>query len=99
MTDPTFLNRPNSSYLPLRDKFPIATTRLIGKTGRQNKQEFFFLTKPHTIREKATIDLIFPTPSWLQADLDGKFKKQIFTRITVTGDTRIIDGGLIRITG
>ena len=93
-----FLNRPRNSYIPLANKPLIVTTRDITGTGAANKQQMFFLFKPNTMRERATVDLLYPTPNWLRNEIYGKLAKTTFTRITDIGDTRIIDTGLIRIT-
>jgi len=93
----TFLNRPRSSYTPLACKQPVITMREMTKGGDANKQEFFFLTKPNTIRERATLDLIYPHPQWLVREIEGKDIVLVFERVTTGGETRVIDGGLIRV--
>ena len=93
-----FLNRPNSSYIPLGSRPVVISTREIRNTGRANKQEFFLLTRPWTIREKATIDLLYPTPDFVRNALNDKKRILSFTRITVGGNTRITVSGEERVT-
>ena len=93
----TFINRPPNSYRPLACRPLVITTREITGTGRENKQQLYFITKPNTIRERATLDLLYPTPSWLANAVKPEAKQQ-FERITTVGDTRVIDIGLIRVT-
>lgn len=64
-----FQNQSSSGYQPLVCKDIVATTRTIGGRGKQNKANYFFLMKPNTIRENATIDLLYPTPFWLRLAL------------------------------
>lgn len=93
----TFLNRPLNSYIPLRCRPLIVTSRELRSTGRANKAELFFITKPNTIREHATVDLLYPKPFWLDTALhpDQQFREE---RITTDNQTRVIDTGLIRVT-
>lgn len=62
----TFLNRPTGSYRPLRCKPIVVTTRELRGHGNANKADLFFLMKPNTFREHATIDLLFGHPFWLR---------------------------------
>lgn len=78
-------------------KQPVITTRFITKGGNANKQEMFFLYKANTLRERATVDLLYPTPNWLKDEIYGKLIITTFTRITDAGETRLIDTGLIRV--
>ena len=66
--------------------------------GDANKQEFFFLTKPNTIRERATLDLLYIHPQWLVRDIESKLVVLSFLRITATGETRITVSGDDRVT-
>lgn len=93
----SFKNQPVGAYKPLSLKNPIITTREIRNTGKANKAEFFFLTKPNTIRERATIDLLYPTPSWLRTALQKPAKFAV--RIVVTGEERITTDSFLRIVG
>jgi hypothetical protein len=92
-----FLNRPSGSYLPLRDKPIVVTTRNITSGGRANKLEYYLLTKPNTIPERADKGLLYPTPNFLRNEILKKLRKQAFTRITVTGDIRITTNSDIRV--
>ena len=60
----TFINRPKGSYRPLACKPIVVTTRELRGTGAANKQDLFFLIKPNTFREHATIDLLFTHPPY-----------------------------------
>jgi len=91
----TFLNRPKNSYSPLGCKPIVVTTRILRGTGAQNKQELFFLTKPNTIREHATIDLLYIPPSFV---VQANLPITEFVRVTSQAETRVIDTGLIRVT-
>jgi len=68
----TFLNRPIGSYRPLRCRPIVVITRELRGTGLANKQDLFFLIKPNTFREHATIDLLFPTPFFVQEEVNRK---------------------------
>lgn len=61
-----FINRPANSYRPLACKPIVVTSKEIPFTGQQNREFYFFLTKANTIRESATLDLLFPHPEWLK---------------------------------
>ena len=92
-----FLRQVPGAYKPLVCKEPIANTRSIKGTGIANKQDFFFLLKPNTLRERATLDLLYPHPTWL------KFANQsdnasTFVRLTAGGFTRITTGSFVRVT-
>ncbi len=91
----TFLNRPKNSYRPLACKPIVVTTRELTGTGAQNKQELFFLTKPNTIREHATIDLLYTAPSYV---VQAQLALTIFTRATSQGERRITSDGKTRVT-
>jgi hypothetical protein len=83
-----FLNKPPT----------IQVVDNIGGRGRVNKQNFFYLTIPNTIREKATLGLIYPTPAVIRKALDDKKRVPQFVRITVGGNTRITVSGDDRVT-
>lgn len=83
-----------AGYKPLACKQQIFNTREMKGTGNANKQFFFFLTKPNTIREKATVDLLYPTPLWLKNALK---KILVFNRVTVDGSQRVSTSDFLRI--
>ena len=89
----TFLNRPPNSYIPLACKQPVITMREITQGGNANKLEVFFLFKPNTLREHATVDLLYTHPQWLVRDIESKLVVLSFLRITATGETRITGSG------
>ena len=93
-----FINRPIGSYRPLACKPIVVTTRELRGTGLANRQDLFFLTKPNTIREHATIDLLYPTPFFVKLATTPTPVVQDNARITINGFTRVIDTGLIRVT-
>lgn len=93
-----FINQPAGLYRPLACKPIVVQTRELKGTGYANKQQFFFLTKPNTIRENATIDLLYPTPSWYETNINNPIVIPDNTRVTTQGAIRIIDTGLIRVT-
>lgn len=94
----TFLNRPSNSYIPLACKQPVITMREITQGGDANKREVFFLFKPNTLREHATLDLIYPQPEWLVREIESSLIVTEFLRITTSGDTRITVSGDDRVT-
>ncbi len=61
-----FIDTPVGHYRPLACKPIVVQTRELRGTGLANKQDLFFLTKPNTIREHATIDLLFPSPAFIR---------------------------------
>lgn len=67
-----FINRPIGSYRPLRCRPIVVTTRELRGTGLANKQDLFFLTKPNTIREHATLDLLYPAPFYVVNEVNSK---------------------------
>jgi len=89
----TFINRPINSYRPLACKPIVVQTRELRGTGQANKNDLFFLTKPNTIREHATIDLLFTHPNWLREAV----QETTLVRVTANGFTRVTDLGLVRI--
>jgi len=91
-----FQNQPIGGYRPLACKQDVITTRDIGGTGVANKLEFFFLTKSNTIRERATVDLLYPTPPWLVKALQKT--TTIFARATINGQARVTTAGFLRVT-
>lgn len=92
-----FLRQPPGAYKPLVCKEIIADTRSIKGTGQVNRLDFFFLLKPNTLREYATLDLVYPHPSWLQSAVQSSGKMQ-FVRLTTGGFTRITTNSFIRVT-
>ena len=90
----TFINRPKGSYRPLACKPIVVTTRELRGTGAANKQDLFFLMKPNTFREHATIDLLFTHPLWLR---DAVIETQRFPRETVNGHIRVTTDGHTRV--
>ncbi len=91
-----FINVPKFSYKPLVCKTDVIETRDIKFTGKANKADFFFLTKPNTIRERATLDLLYPTPNFLKFALQRGAGS--FQRVTVSGFTRLTTDNFIRVT-
>ncbi len=94
----TFLNRPLGSYIPLACKQQVITVREITQGGDANKREVFFLFKPNTLREHATLDLLYPQPQWLVREIESAFVVAAFLRITAGGNTRITVSGDDRVT-
>lgn len=94
----TFINRPVGSYRPLACKPIVVTTRELRGTGLANRQDLFFLTKPNTIREHATIDLLYPAPFFVREAVTPTVQLPDNARITINGFARVIDTGLIRVT-
>ncbi len=92
-----FLNRPNSSYIPLADRPIVVRTRSVPFSGNQNKIAAYLLYKPNTLREHIDRGLIYPTPAFLTKLLNDKLRKQLFTRITTIGDIRITTNSDIRV--
>ena len=91
-----FVNRSNDSYKPLACKPLTVKNRTITGHGLQNKLEYFYLTKPNTIREHATLDMLYPVPLWLR---NSPLQKQyISERETPDGSKRITADGSLRIT-
>jgi len=91
-----FVNSPRNGYRPLACKQITVQTREVQGTGRANRLNYFLLARPNTIREHATIDLLYEVPTWLK---NAHIKRQLFsTRITSDGATRITSAGNIRIT-
>jgi len=92
-----FLRQAPGAYKPLVCKEIIANTRSIRGTGQANKNDFFFLLKPNTLRGRATLDLLFTHPDWLKKTVQSK-GKQTFVRATAAGFTRITTAAFIRVT-
>ncbi len=92
-----FLRQTPNAYKPLVCKEIIANTRSIRGTGQANKNDFFFLMKPNTLREYATLDLLFTHPTWLKQAVQGA-GRQTFVRITAGGFTRITTNSFVRVT-
>lgn len=90
----TFINRPKGSYRPLACRPIVVQTRELRGTGAANKQDLFFLIKPNTFREHATIDLLFTHPLWLR---DATLVLQRYERETTGGHTRETVGGHTRV--
>ncbi len=93
-----FINRPLNSYRPLACKQPVFTTRDIKGTGAANWQNMFFIFKPNTLRERATLDLLYPTPNWLRDEIFSDLIVTLFQRITTAGDNRVTVAGDDRVT-
>ncbi len=93
----SFINRPSNSYRPLACKPVILQNRDIKGSGRQNKQDFFLLTKANTIRERATLDLLYPTPDWLRYALQPE-PRMDYARVTSGGNERETTDDFLRIT-
>lgn len=93
----TFLNRPIGSYRPLACKPIVVQTRELRGTGAANKRDLFFLTKPNTMREHATIDLLFPTPDFVRQATTPDLTLVDNARITSDAKVRVIDTALIRV--
>ena len=89
-----FRNAPPGSYRPLVCRPIVVTTRKLSGHGLANRQELFFVTKPNTIREHATLDLLYPHPSWL---VNAITPDSLFVRKTSDDKTRLTDMSLIRV--
>ena len=89
-----FLNRPKTSYRPLACKPIVVTTRELTGHGLANRLDLFFITKPNTIREHATVDLLYPTPNWLNNIIHPVTR---FVRETQNGHIRVTKGGHTRV--
>ncbi len=62
-----FINLSNDGYKPLACKpLTVVSENDIGGRGLENAYRFFFLAKRDTIRENATLDVIFPTPNFIK---------------------------------
>jgi len=94
----TFINSSPNSYRPLACKPVVVNSRELTKSGLANRQELFFLTKPNTIREHATVDLLYPIPLWLKREVDNPSVVPAYARVTSGHAIRIVDFGLIRVT-
>lgn len=92
-----FLRQPPGAYKPLVCKEVIANTRSIRGTGQVNRLDYFFLMKPNTMREYATLDLIYTHPQWLKTAVQGAGRQQ-FVRATAGGFTRITTNSFVRVT-
>ena len=82
-------------YVPLSCRAVTVDTRTLGGHGAANRQEFFFLTKPNTIRERATLDLLYAHPPWLVRTVQPLTTD---TRVTSEGRTRVTSDGRTRVT-
>ncbi len=61
-----FINLPENGYKPLACKpLTVKSEDDIGGRRLENAYRFFFLAKRDTIRESATLDVIFPTPPFI----------------------------------
>lgn len=61
-----FVNLSNDGYKPLSCKpLTVVTVDDIGGHGLENAYKFFFLAKRDTIRENATLDVLYPTPRFI----------------------------------
>ncbi len=83
------------AYEPLACKQPTAESRTITGRGLANKQQYFFLMKPNTIREHATLDLLYPTPFWLRLALQKS--RILVQRVTTAGNDRITTDDFLRV--
>lgn len=83
------------AYEPLVCKNPIAETKTITGRGLENKQQYFFLMKPNTMREHATLDMLYPTPFWLRLALQKT--RLLAQRITTGGNNRITTNDFLRV--
>lgn len=92
-----FLRQAPGAYKPLVCKEVIANTRSIRGTGQVNRLDYFFLMKPNTMREYATLDLVYTHPQWLQSAVQSR-GKQTFVRATAGGFTRITTNSFVRVT-
>lgn len=92
-----FINRPIGSYRPLACRPIVVQTRELRGTGAANKRDLFFLTKPNTIREHATIDLLYTAPFWLREAVTPDLTIVDNARITSDSKVRVIDTALIRV--
>ena len=82
-------------YVPLSCRSVTVDTRTLTGTGAANKQELFFITKPNTIREHATLDLLYTHPPWLVRALQPG---TLDIRVTSDGRTRVTSDDLERVT-
>ncbi len=89
------IKRQPLAYEPLVCKQPIVETKTITGRGLQNKQNYFFLMKPNTLREHATLDLLYPTPFWLRLALQQS--NVLAQRITTQGEDRITTDDFLRV--
>ncbi len=94
----TFLRQQPGAYKPLVCKDIIAGTRSIRGTGQANRLDFFFLLKPNTLREYATLDLVYPHPTWLKLQVQKRNRGDNFVRLTKAGFTRITTDSFVRVT-
>ncbi len=92
-----FLRQQPGAYRPLVCKDIIADVRSIKGTGQANKLDFFFLLKPNTLREYATLDLIYTHPLWLKQAVQRR-QRDNFVRLTAGGFTRITTDSFVRVT-
>ena len=92
-----FLRQQPGAYKPLVCKDIIAGTRSIKGTGQANKLDYFFLMKPNTMREYATLDLVYTHPTWLKFAVKSRLRDN-FVRITPEGFTRITTNSFVRVT-
>ena len=88
-----FRNNKNG-YQPLACKEVIVTDRILQSHGAANKQELFFVTKSNTIREHATLDLLYTHPPWL---VRARQRLSYAVRVTSTGKDRTTSDGKLRI--
>ena len=62
-----FINLSNDGYKPLACKpLTVVVEDDIGETGINNAYKAFFLMKRDTIREHATLDMLYPTPNFIR---------------------------------
>lgn len=89
-----FINNPPGAYRPLACRPIIVKTEIIKDTGRANKLNLFYLIKPNTFKEHATLDLILPT---FNPEILPRVEQTFATRVTPEGDTRNIPSGAFRV--
>ena len=87
-------NNRTGGYTPLSCRPQITETVTLTGHGLENRQQLFFYTKANTIRERATLDLLYPAPFWL---VRARQRLSFGNRITSTGQNRITSHGRQRI--
>lgn len=94
-----FVNVDLDEYRPLACKPIIAPVEDdIGGHLLDNAYRFFFLAKRDTIKENATLDVLYPTPNFIKkARFDRTPPKVEFVkRVTTDSKTRVTTTGQIR---
>lgn len=63
---PINVSETQKGYFPLRNRFKSFKNRGIhGKDTQAKDRDLFYLTQQYTLKEMATLDLIFPTPHFV----------------------------------